>query len=397
MNLPITFDIKNRIFIYNNTYLSDHMPIFCIHNQLKIMSWNINYEDQSVIDLVIPPDEYKSLEGKNTQEFLDYIHDYDEWGINIPPRSLHVSKSKRKLYNRSIKDIRKYNNFDEDTEKFVFEDLLIEQSNIYGCNKRIASCIFLNDTINENNLDIICLQECTSDMHYILQCHFMKEWNIHSFKQFIIMVKKTITATILPSKNEKYMAMNIEYKHFKFKLVNIHITKVADTRVQDIRNIYYNRLNSDVLICGDFNSEKIEDFTTINCGKIFGSIMSDIKCYFLYKNTSPTVLNHKFINHHPFDSIAKYFDYIKLNPVISPSSTSGNPIAPSSSSSSGNPIAPSPVPPSGYTSAPSSAPPPPARYIKHPNHVTVLPGGYYQKYIELKNEYKEIKNIINFI
>ena len=417
MNSPITFDIKNRIFIYNNTYLSDHMPIFCIHNQLKIMSWNINYEDQSVIDLVTPAEGYWSQEGKNTEEFLDHIYKNKVMDINIPPRSLNRNSSKlqRNLDDRSIKDIRYYTHIDPSKQDTVFTNLLIDQSNIYGCNKRIAACIFLNDTINENNLDIICLQECTSNMHDILRFYFMKEWNIHSYKQFIIMVKRTITSTILPSINEKYLAMDIKYNHLKFKLVNIHITKVTDPRTKatddrviEIRQIYNDPFYSDVLICGDFNSEKPTDFNTINCGNIFGPLMSDIKCYFLYKKISPTVLNHTFINHRSFNSIIEYIEYIRLHPVISPSSTSGHPSAPPPGYPSASSFTPPPGYPSasssssssGYTSALSSAPPPARKWII-PRHrvpgVPVLPGGYYQKYIELKNEYKEAKNKFYFI
>ena len=65
---------RDRIFLYNDVYISDHLPVFANFNMngenINIMSWNINYEDQCVQDITPGGDRNRSTESSILKNFF---------------------------------------------------------------------------------------------------------------------------------------------------------------------------------------------------------------------------------------------------------------------------------------------------------------------------------------
>jgi len=264
--------IANRILIYQNTYLSDHVPIGIkgkLNDKLlNILSWNVNYEDQCILDTLQKDKNHKSTESISTKTFLDYAYtmklnkNNDFHKLCIPPRSKYTDIGTSRNFKNRWYQFDNSNNDNNDNN--YIDEFLYDKYKKYYLEKSKYSVELLEFLFNEHNINIVCLQECTQNfVQFYLNISFAKDWNIiigsnnvyKDDKQFVLMVKKSLEVSIdvnndLCDMNNKYVCYTIDKTLLLF---NVHLSgkPCYDGLMEKIKgNI---KKNVSVLMCGDFN------------------------------------------------------------------------------------------------------------------------------------------------
>lgn len=252
---------RNRIFLYNDVYISDHLPVFANFDmdgeRINIMSWNINYEDQCVQDITPRGDRLRSTESSILKDFFLELNAIGNNNIILPPRSLFIDRWNQRSGQRRLNW--RYHPATND-------DILNAQIQ-YADEKYYELRHILRGITN--NIDIICLQECTEQMFTELNtilgqeyrsirgqeyCH-IRGRNLNRHNQFVVFYKRVDIITLRPiyEFESKTQHLQINYNNTSKKLINAHLPGEMQ---QTIENLIYtlstpDRNNS--VICGDFN------------------------------------------------------------------------------------------------------------------------------------------------